>query len=80
MLTDFLYPRKENVQLAAIYNDDIVEKTLSYMSQNIEKKLTLEGIAAYNKISASYLSNLFRTTTGTSPIDYFIQMKIRPCL
>lgn len=57
--------------------DDIVEATLHFMEENLEKSLTLRQIADYSGFSSSYLSAVFRKRTGYAPLTYFNHLKIR---
>ncbi len=47
-----------------------------YISCNWNKKLTLEEIAASAHLSPSYSSALFKESTGTSIMDYIINLRI----
>lgn len=51
-------------------------KCIRYMNENIEKELTLNDLTYQLNISQSYLSSIFKKYTQTSPIEYFIQLKI----
>lgn len=55
---------------------DIIKKSIHYMKENIEKKLTLGEIASYTGYSVSHYSTLFREKTGHSPLAYFNLLKI----
>ena len=48
----------------------------NYISCNWNKKLTLEEIAASAHLSPSYSSALFKESTGTSIMDYIINLRI----
>lgn len=52
-------------------------RVIHYMQENIEKNLTLAELAKYFKYSPSHFSMLFQKETGTSPINYFIQLKMQ---
>jgi AraC family transcriptional regulator, arabinose operon regulatory protein len=56
---------------------DIVDDAIHYMRENIHKKLSLNNIADYIGLSASYFTALFHKKTGHSPLNYFIQLKIQ---
>lgn len=47
-----------------------------YITENYSEPLTLESIAQSLNYSTSYLSIQFKQSTGCSPIDYFIQVRI----
>lgn len=57
--------------------NDVVEMATKYMNENIEKNLKLADIAEHLGYSQSHFSSLFSTSTGLSPISYFIQLKIK---
>lgn len=59
------------------HDPDVIDSTLHYMRENIERRLTLDDIAGYAGFSPSYLSALFRKRTGYGPLTYFNLMKIR---
>lgn len=52
-------------------------RVIHYMQENIEKNLTLNDLGEYFKYSPSHFSVLFQKETDTSPINYFIQLKIQ---
>lgn len=56
---------------------DIVDATLHFLAENIERHLSVDEIAAYAGLSASHLSTLFRQRTGHSLMSYFNLLKVR---
>lgn len=56
---------------------DPVRESIAYMSAHIGEILSVDDLADRQNLSASHFSGLFRSTIGTSPIDYFIKLKIR---
>jgi len=60
-----------------ITEPDKVEEVIDFMRKNIEKMLSLKEMALAVYLSPSYLSAIFKKKTGTSPIDYFNQLKIQ---
>ncbi|MGN0057161.1 MAG: AraC family transcriptional regulator [Phocaeicola plebeius] len=52
-------------------------KVVHYMQENISSNLTLEDLAHNFRYSPSHFSALFQKETGYSPINYYIQLKIR---
>ncbi|MGM9475050.1 AraC family transcriptional regulator [Pedobacter sp. GSP4] len=54
-----------------------IEEAIDFMRNNIEKPLSLKEIALAIYLSPSYFSASFKKQTGTSPIDYFNQLKIQ---
>lgn len=57
--------------------DDIIEATVHFLMENVEKPLTLQEIADYSGFSASHLSAVFKRRTGQAPLPYFNHLKIR---
>lgn len=55
---------------------DTVAEIIEYMKRNIQEPMSLDILAAHVNISPSYLSHLFRTETGCSPIEYLARLKI----
>ncbi len=70
----FLFPE---VKLNNFQEQDTIAKSIEFLKKNIHKMLTVEDIAGYFNYSASHFSTLFKNKTGSSPLDYFIQIKIR---
>ncbi|QNN40958.1 AraC family transcriptional regulator [Pedobacter roseus] len=60
-----------------IIEPDKVEEVIDFMRNNIEKMLSLKELALAVYLSPSYLSAIFKKKTGSSPIDYFNQLKIQ---
>lgn len=59
---------------------DLVEISIRFMNENIEKTVSLSELSAYTGYSASYLSAAFKKRTGYSPQNYYNLMKIhRAC-
>lgn len=58
-------------------DQDIVSAAIHFMRESIEKKLTLQEIAAYTGYSVSHFSALFGKRTGYTPLTYFNQLKIQ---
>lgn len=52
-------------------------RVIYYLQENIDRNLTLQDLARYFKYSESHFSALFLKETGTSPINYFIRLKIQ---
>lgn len=57
--------------------NDIVDATIHYLNENIERHLTLDDIASYAGLSPSHLSTVFKQRTGHSAISYFNLLKVR---
>ena len=56
------------------------ERLIAYLKMNINKTLTLKDIADELSISVSRLKTISGDILGTSPIDFFITMKIEAAM
>ena len=56
--------------------EGMVGRVTHFMSENIERNLTLKEIASFAGYSASYFYRKFVKETGHAPIEYFSHMKI----
>jgi len=54
-----------------------IKTSINFMKKHLDKNLTLSELAINARYSISYYSNLFKKSTGYSPIDYFIHLKIQ---
>jgi transcriptional regulator GlxA family with amidase domain len=75
-LSSFIYSDKYNTKLSE-KNTDILEKSIFFMRNNLEKSLTLSELAASVNLSNSHYSAIFRKKTGFPPIEYFNHLKIQ---
>ncbi|MGN1346499.1 MAG: helix-turn-helix transcriptional regulator, partial [Eubacteriales bacterium] len=55
----------------------LVESIKEYMQENVYCTLTLNCICEHFHMSKSYICQLFKTETGHSVIDYFIELKMK---
>jgi len=53
-----------------------VEKIIEYMRSNISNKLILKDLSELVQLSSSYLSKVFKATTGYSIIEFFNKIKV----
>jgi AraC family transcriptional regulator, arabinose operon regulatory protein len=63
-----------------VRNNDPVEQSIFHMLQNLNNQLKIEDLAKHVNLSESHLSRLFKSKTGTSPIDYFIALKMQEAI
>ncbi|WP_121811252.1 AraC family transcriptional regulator [Mucilaginibacter kameinonensis] len=76
LLATLLFPQKhDNDSVKA--DRDIIALTINFMRRNINKKLSVEEMSARLHISASHFAYVFKKETGSSPIDYFNQLKMQ---
>ncbi len=57
------------------YNQDC-DSIKNYIDQNYTKPITLDSLSEQVYLSKYYLSHIFKTQTGTSPIKYMINKRI----
>ena len=57
--------------------EDLINETIAFMVQNINSTLTLSELANQAKKSKSYFCELFKRQTGSSPLDFFINLKMQ---
>lgn len=69
----FLFPNKK---VSTEEPDSPLDRSITYMKENIGKRLTAEEIAKKFNYSPSHYTASFKRKTGMSPIDYFIKLKI----
>ncbi len=53
-----------------------VKRIINYMSENFEKKISLDQIAHNMYLSPVYVSKIFKEETGESPINYLIKIRL----
>ena len=54
----------------------IIEKAISYMKANFDKDISLEQVADRYFLNPTYFSRLFKEFTGTTFIDYLIELRM----
>lgn len=59
--------------------NEIVDRAIQIISENIQKKLTLEELASQVHVSVPYLYMLFEAHLGTSPGKYIAKIRIEEC-
>lgn len=69
--------RRCNPDQNNIDGNDIVGMAVRYMSENLERKLTLADICRFTGYGQSQVSLLFRNKTGQSPLNYFNKLKMQ---
>ena len=71
LIATFVFSQQQN-QNSSSPEKAIIRETIDYM-----KTIRIEDFADLNKYSVSHFSKLFRLTTGMSPIEYFIHLKMQ---
>lgn len=75
-LSTFLFSEKLNASHQD-KSEDLLEKSILFMQDHIDKPLTLTDFSAHVNYSPSHYSSRFKQKTGFSPIEYFNQLKIQ---
>ena len=56
---------------------DVIQKSISYMRDHLEDKITLKDIAQHVGYSLRHFCTLFAKKTSITPMEYFNQLKIQ---
>ncbi|MFV0505376.1 MAG: AraC family transcriptional regulator [Bacteroidales bacterium] len=56
---------------------DSIQKSITFMKENLEKKISLEEIAENSGYSVSHFGSLFTQKTSFSPMTYYNQLKVQ---
>lgn len=75
-VASFIFP-DNNFSGFSRQDDNLINKVIIYMRENLDKKLVVEDFARQCSLSTSYFSKMFNEQTGISPIDYFIHLKMQ---
>lgn len=76
LIATFVFSQQQN-QNSSSPEKAIIRETIDYMKNNLDKTIRIEDFVDLNKYSVSHFSKLFRLTTGMSPIEYFIHLKMQ---
>jgi AraC-like DNA-binding protein len=64
-------------EIKNVKESDVIRKSILYMKDNLENKITLEDMAGNINYSLSHFGNLFLAKTSYSPMEYYNQLKIQ---
>lgn len=72
------YIEKSQLTPVTIYNENNSEFNgiIAYINNNLEKKITLEDLAARMHMHPNYFIRLFKSKMGTTPLNYINTLKI----
>lgn len=76
ILGSFLYDERFGASMMQQQSDP-VEKAIVFISENIQRRLTLEMISSQANLSVSHFSMLFKNKTGYTPVEYMNHLKIQ---
>lgn len=57
-----------------------VDQAIFFMQENLARSIKIQDIANRVQLSESHLSKIFRNRTGSSPFDYFINLKMQEAI
>jgi len=57
--------------------DRHLERAFAYMTERIDRSISLEELARHTGISRQHLIHLFKQETGMPPIEYFLRLKMQ---
>jgi len=61
----------------SLHDDDVISDSINFMKNNLKARCTAEELAGRQHLSVSHYSRLFRSKTGSSPLQYFNNLKIQ---
>ncbi|AHM64302.1 helix-turn-helix domain-containing protein [Paenibacillus polymyxa] len=54
-----------------------VDKAIRYMGEQLESTVSLDELSQHVQVSKQHLNLIFKQSTGYSPVDYYLRMKIQ---
>lgn len=73
-LSDFLYAQEIN---SLTPGRDKISNSIQFMKKNPDRQFSVQELAAQQHLSVTHYSRLFHAKTGSSPNQYFIQLKVQ---
>jgi AraC family transcriptional regulator of arabinose operon len=61
----------------SLHENDVVSSSIAYMKKNFKEQHFVTALAKQQNLSVSHYSRLFRNKTGSSPNQYFNQLKVQ---
>ena len=68
--------RSSHVTDPLYVHHDSIQHALRYMRRNFCEPISIEALAAMHNLSPSYFRTIFKKHTGSSPIDYVIDLRV----
>jgi AraC family transcriptional regulator, arabinose operon regulatory protein len=75
-LSLFIYNSQHFYESPALQSN-VIDLAIKYMTQHVDKIISLPELSASYNYSTSRFSSLFKDRTGFAPIDYFLHMKVQ---
>jgi AraC-like DNA-binding protein len=66
---------KETASLS-MSSQSLIDNSIIFMYDNIERKITVDEIASQVAVSTSYFTKIFKETTNKTPIEYLTDIRI----
>lgn len=72
-----VHENEKRYEFTSLNKKYIVKKIMEYMELHYQQKISLDQIAANMYLSSYYISKLFKSETGDTPINYLISLRMR---
>ncbi|MDD3220483.1 MAG: AraC family transcriptional regulator [Lachnospiraceae bacterium] len=67
----------DGYEFKSISKNYIIQQIMKYMEEHYQEKISLDKIAANMYLSSFYISKLFKSETGDTPINYLISLRMK---
>ncbi len=76
-LSSLCYPEVSLLPYKNERESDVIDLSIQFMQNSLDKKLSLDELASQSLVSTSHYCTLFKKKTGYPPLEYFNHMKIQ---
>lgn len=77
-ITDYLHELTDGIHCKQRNSDNVyIEKAIEYIENHYQEIQSIGDISNIIGLSSSYLSRIFKATTGTPPLEYLNKYRIR---
>lgn len=76
----FGFDGRQNRKIDLLTDRSAINKAVNYISENIDKRITIDELAFAANLSPSYFSNLFRKEIGEPPHRYILSARLKNSL
>lgn len=73
---EFLFSVSETINMKTPSSEAVIKKAKDYISEHFAENISLDDVANHVFLNASYLSRLFKQSTGENFRDYIINIRI----